>query len=282
MQHTGARYCFCASMILIRLTFFIAVAIFLVGCEDSPKVPNTTQKNYPVIIKDSTDRRAKAEREWRRMLDAYQVQQTPPDLHPIIYTPRSLLGVTGGIKIMAAKPEPGSEVIALREAVKGFVDRWRDLLGADLASISLVSGDQSSDIQRLIYRQANYPFHIAGNYGEMVAVLSADGRLMQLDDRFIPIVELPARPQIEREVAARRVVGRTFTYSDIAGREQRTQVTNPADVSVKQAVVFPIERGDVIEVHLAWEIVAGSSLSWTVYIDAINGEELKVIQNFQT
>jgi hypothetical protein len=269
-------------MILIRLTFFVAIAILLAGCDASPKVPNTPQKNYPAVIRDSTERRAKAEREWRRMLDAYAVPQTPPDLYPIIYTPRSLLGVTGGIKIMAGKPEPGNEAIELREAVKGFIDRWQDLLGADLTSVSLVSGDQSSDVQRLTYRQSNYPFPIAGNFGEMVVVITADGRLMQLDARFIPATEVPARPQVEREVAARRVVGRTFTYSDIAGREQRTQITNPAEVTVKQAVILPIEKGDAIEVHLAWEIVAGSSLSWTVYIDAIDGGELKVVQNFQT
>ncbi|HVG20736.1 MAG TPA: hypothetical protein VNI02_16930 [Blastocatellia bacterium] len=270
-------------MSLIRATFFIAAAIFLIGCDAaSPKVPNTPQKNYPAVIADSSERRTKAEREWRQMLDAYNVQQTPPDLYPIIYTPRSLLGVTGGIKIMAAKPEPGNETIALREAVKGFIDRWRDLLGADLASVSLVGGDQSSQIYRLTYRQSNYSFPIAGNYGEMVAVISADGRLMQLDSRFIPVIELPARPQVEREAAAKRVVGRTFTYSDITGREQRTQVTNPGEVIVKQAVILPVEKGDAIEVHLAWEIVAGSSLTWTVYVDAINGDELKVVQNFQT
>jgi hypothetical protein len=270
-------------MTLIRLTLFIAIAMFLIGCDSaSPKVPNAPQKNYPAVIKDSTERREKAEREWRRMLDAYNVPQTPPDLYPIIYTPRSLLGVTGGIQIMTVKPEPGNEIFALREAVKGFIDRWRDLLGTDLASVSLVGGDQSNQIQRLTYRQSNYAFPIAGNYGEMVAVITADGRLMQLDARFIPVVELPARPQVEREVAARTVVGRTFTYTDIAGREQRTQITNPAEVIVKQAVILPVEKGDAIEVHLAWEIIAGNSLSWTVYVDAINGEELKVVQNFQT
>ena len=118
-------------MILFRLTFIIAVAILLVGCDASPQVPNTPQKNYPAIIRDSTERREKAEREWRRMLDAYNVQQTPPDLNPISYTPRSLLGVTGGIQMLAVKPEPGTETIALREAMKGFIDRWRELLGAD-------------------------------------------------------------------------------------------------------------------------------------------------------
>jgi hypothetical protein len=53
-------------------------------------------------------------------------------------------------------------------------------------------------------------------------------------------------------------------------------------VSVKRLVVLPVEKSDAIELHLAWELIAGKSLSWTVYIDAVTGEELKVIQNFQT
>jgi hypothetical protein len=269
-------------MILFRLTFIIAVATILVGCDASPQTPNTTQKNYPAVIRDSTERRERAEREWRRLLEAYNVQQTPPDLNPISYTPRSLLGVTGGIQLLTVKPEPGSESIALREAVKGFIDRWRELLGADPSAVSLVAGNNSDAVQRLTYRQVNYLFPVAGNFGEMVAVVSADGRLMQLDDRFIPVVELPVRPQIEREAAQKTVAGRTFTYSDIAGREQRSQIGGIDEVIVKRAVILPIEKSDLIEVHLAWEVVAGKSLSWTVYIDAINGEELKVVQNFQT
>jgi hypothetical protein len=47
-------------------------------------------------------------------------------------------------------------------------------------------------------------------------------------------------------------------------------------------VTLPIEKADAIEVHLAWEVVAGKSLTWTVYIDAMTGEELKVNQNFNT
>jgi hypothetical protein len=29
-------------------------------------------------------------------------------------------------------------------------------------------------------------------------------------------------------------------------------------------------------------VLAGTSLSWTVYVDAISGEELRVVQNFNT
>src|SRR6266540_2789840 len=116
IEHAVAQPCFCATMNPLRVIFFILVATLLAACDSSPKVPNTTPKNYPVIIRDNADNRAKAEREWRRMLDAYTVAQTPPDLHPVIYTPRSLLGVTGSIKLLAARPEPGNETIALREA----------------------------------------------------------------------------------------------------------------------------------------------------------------------
>src|SRR6201999_444747 len=190
--------------------------------------------------------------------------QTPPDLNPVIYTPRSLLGVTDGIKLMTAKPERGSENISLREAMKTFFDRWRDLLNADPSTVSLANSTAEGTTQRLTYRQANYGVPVVGNYGEIVAVVSNDGRLMQLDDRFIPTTDLPQHPQIAREDAQKRVVGRTFNYTDTAGREQHTQVANAADVTTKQLVILPIQKGDNIEVHLAWEITAGRSLSWTI------------------
>jgi hypothetical protein len=268
-------------MILRAITSLIT-ALLLAGFEASAQGPNAAKQNYPAIIKDSGDRRAKAEREWRRMLDAYGVPQTPPDLYPITNTPRSLLGVSNGIKLLAGKPEPGTEQFALREAMRAFIDRWRDLLAIDPASISLVSVDSSGDTERLTYSQAAYAHPIAGNFGEMVAVVTRDGRLMQLDDRFVPVVEMPLKPAIERDIAAKKVVGRTFSYKDIAGREQRTQISEPAEVTVKRLVILPIEKGDLVEVRLAWEVTAGRALSWTVYLDAVTGEDVRVVQNFQT
>lgn len=253
-----------------------------VGCDQSPQTPNAPREAYPAIISDSSEARNKAEREWRRMLNAYGVAQTPPDLYPVTQTPRSLLGVTGGIKIVTGTPEPGSESFALREAVKVFLDRWRELIGADPATISLANADDAGAVKTYTYRQSNYAFPIAPTFGEMTVVMSADGRLMQLDSRFIPTVEVPARPTIERNDAAQRVVGRTFTYGDVAGRPQTVRIGGPAEVSVKRLVIVPVEKGDSIEVRLGWEIVAGSSMTWTVYLDAITGEDLKVVQNFNT
>ncbi len=256
--------------------------LFTAGCSASPQVPDSRKQNYPAIIQDSVERRERADREWRRMLDAYGAPATSPDLYPVTYTPRSLAGVSGGLQIIPSPPDPAMEELGTREGAKRFIDRWRELIGADPASVSLAEVSPIDGGQRLIYRQAGFSYPVAGNYGEMIAVITSAGRMIQLDDRFIPLVELPARPAIEREAAASRIVGKTFTYSDIAGRPQQARIDNPADVTVRQLVVLPIEKGNAIEVHLAWEIIAGSSLSWTVFIDAINGDELKVVQNFQT
>ncbi|HXG66097.1 MAG TPA: hypothetical protein VNO70_13430 [Blastocatellia bacterium] len=253
-----------------------------VGCDQSPQTPDTAKQSYPGIIRSSPERRERAEREWERLLDAYGAPKSPPDFYPITHTPRSLLKVNGGLKILPNGPAPDASGTELRQQMKVFIDKWQDLLGADTATVSLVSADSTGDATRLTYRQASYPFPVAGAYGEMTAVVSRDGRLLQLDDRFIPVVELPLKPAIERNAAAQGVVGRTFTYSDIAGRPQQVKIGGPEEVSVKRLVVLPIEKGNEIRVHLAWEVMAGQALSWTVYVDAMTGEELRADQNFNT
>jgi len=259
-----------------RLILIIAVAV-LSGCAATPKVPGGQKDNYPGLIKDSTDRRAKAETEWRRMLDAYNVPQTPPDFYPITYTPRSLLGVSGGIKIVSQLNTANDpEALALREVARNFILRWHDLIGADPSGISLASAAVSDGVRRLVYKQANYPFAVVGNWGVMTISLSADGRVASFDDRLIPVVDLPVRPAIERDAAATKLVGRTLNFVDGAGRQQSLTISNRADVSVKQLVVVPIQKGDLLEVHLAWEMTAGKSEARAVYVDAVNGEELKL------
>lgn len=280
-RHRGARCCFCADMILVDLTLLVA-SMCAAWCLPSAQAPNGAKLNYPPIVKDSPERRARAEREWRRLLDVNGVPQAAPDLYPITYTPRSLLGVAGGIKIMAVKPEPGLETNALREAMKGFIDRWRELIGTEPSSISLVSSSQDGTAVRLTYRQSNFPLPIAGAYGEMVAVISLDGRLMQLDDRLIPSVDLALKPQVDRDAAARSIVGRSFDFTDVAGRHQTVRIARLDEVKVNQLVILPLEREGGIEIRLAWELKAGSSLTWTVFIDAMTGEQLRVTENFTT
>ena len=147
-----------------------------------------------------------AEREWRRLLDVYNLPPTPPDLYPVTYTPRSLLGVSGGIKFVTLTGSHESPNLGLREAAKGFIERWHDLIGVESAGISLAAATASVGATQFTYKQGNYPFPLGGDYGEMTLTVSSDGRVTQLDDRFIPVVDLPVRPAIDKETAIKKLV----------------------------------------------------------------------------
>jgi hypothetical protein len=263
------------------LAILISFALACAGFAQSAK--SAKPKNYPAIIKASPQRLSQVERDWQRLLEVYKVKESQPEFYSITYTPRSFLNLQGAIKLLETVPQPQTDVtIAIREAAKRFIERWRDLLSAEPAMISLTSAESSNDGHRLSYRQANYPFPIAGRFGELTLVISNDGRIMQLDDRFIPLVELPFKPAIDRQAAAQKLVGRTFTYKDPAGRDQQTKINGLNEVNVKGLVVLPIEKKDALEVHLAWEIVIGTASPWTIYVDAIDGGDLKTEQNFNT
>jgi hypothetical protein len=266
----------------LTIVIFAAFITFTAGCAPSAQVPNKEKaKNYPVIIKASAERRTQATGEWRRLLETYGVAGVEPDFYAVNATPRSLGNLANGIKIVTTPIQPDSEEVTIREAARKFIDRWRELLGVDPASLSLVSDNHPNEAHRLTYRQSDYPFPVAGNFGELTIIISKDGRLIQLDDRLIPLVEMPLKAVIERQAAGLRVANRTFTYRNVAGQPQTVKI-DAGEVVVKELVVYPVEKGETIELHLAWEITAGKSLIWDVYIDAINGEDLGIIQRFNT
>jgi len=260
----------------------VALVAAMFGCDIAPKVPGVQEKGYPPIIADSADRREKAERDWRRLLDTYNLSPTPPDLYPITYTLKSLLGVPGGIKFVTLQAAVESPNLALREAAKGFIERWRDLIGVDPAGISLVGATATGNVTQFTYRQGNYPFPLGGDYGEMTLSISRDGRLTQIDDRFIPVVELPIRPAIDKEAAIKKLIGKSFTLSDKSGRQQQVSISSAADVTACQIVVLAIQKSNGLEVHLAWQFNASKAQQgWGIYIDAVNGQELRLADNSQ-
>jgi hypothetical protein len=231
-------------------------------------------QDYPGIIRESAERRTRAEREWQRLLDSSKLASMPPDLYPIIATPRSLPG-SGGVPLITTTSEAAPDESTLREAVKLFIDRWRELLGADPAALSLTKSDQVNGEWRFTYRQASYPFRIAGGFGVLTASLSPEGRLLKLDDRLIPLVQVPVNPALDRAAAAGKLIGRTFSHRDDAGNERELRINSADEVNPRQLVILPVEKPDHIEVHLAWEIIAGKSPVFTVFVDAVTGEELK-------
>jgi hypothetical protein len=255
--------------------------LFAFGCDGSPKVPEPPKQTFG-IVKPDAERCDRIKREWQRFQEAYALTASEASLHPITCMPQSLGAASGQIQIVASPSQQEPLAETMRFAVKSFIDRWRELIGASPDIVSLAQAEESADGYRFRYAQANYPFPVVGGFGDLTILITREGRLTQIEDRFIPLVEMPLRPVIERLDAAKGLVGRTFRYKDIAGREQRVEITSIEEVKVMRLVTLPIAKDNALEIHLAWEIQAGKSLSWTVYIDAITGAELKAEQNFQT
>ncbi|HUK90126.1 MAG TPA: hypothetical protein VLZ81_06975 [Blastocatellia bacterium] len=253
----------------------IAFAIMAAGfaaCSMPGKTPLTAEQTYPVAIKDSAERRDRADKDWKRMLDAYNLPQTAPDLYPITYTPKSLPGGNGGIKVMTAKAAQETQESALREAAKGFIKRWQVLTEADPAGISLTASNQTGDMTRFTYRQMSYPFPIAGKYGQMTLTLGADGTLREIDDRFIPVVDFPNRPSVDRATAIGSVLGRTLTSTGDGATADQVKITAKADISSARLVLLPVEKSGELQLHLAWQLTtAAKPTGWSIFVDAING-----------
>ena len=252
------------------------------GCDLAPKVPGTQDKGYPPVITDSAERRENAEKAWRRLLDTYNLPPTPPDLYPITYTLRSLLGVSEGIKIVKVTASAETPNLGLREAAKGFIERWRDLVGVDPAGISLAGFTATVNETQFTYRQGDYPFPLGGDYGEMTLSISREGRLTQIDDRFIPVVELPSKPAIDRDAAVKKVIGRRFNVTDRSGRQQEVSITGAvADACTATLVVLAIQKENRLEVHLAWQLTPVKNAGSSIYVDAMNGQELRAVETSQ-
>jgi hypothetical protein len=58
------------------------------------------------------------------------------------------------------------------------------------------------------------------------------------------------------------------------------KVRDRSEVSIKDLVVYPKPEGNRIRIHLAYPVEVGSGMTWTVYVDAITGQEIDVKQNF--
>lgn len=117
---------------------------------------------------------------------------------------------------------------------------------------------------------------------ERLAVFANVKGIARIDGYGFLKIKAPLEPKISENSAKNKLVGRIFTFSDKGGR--------PRDVKVEQEdldkdahkVIFVKKRyHQGLELRLAWKITVKSG-RWLVYIDALTGEELEVVQAFQT
>jgi hypothetical protein len=278
---------FCAVLMIAYYSLFYACAA--PGQVGAP-LPGGGLQNYPPVIEDTPQRRQAALEAWKKLLAEFQLPEARPELEPVLNTPRALPPEMAGRISIQTKAGVFGELEA-KEALRRFIERASGALfpnhingsapsSVGLKDLSLVSFTDDGSFYRAFYRQANYTFPIAGGYGELSIAVGKNGTLLQLSSRIIPALDLPTRAEIAPQSLVDKMVGREFVYTNIAGQPVSYKVASRSEVSVKDLVVYPKHEGNRITIHLAYPVEAGQGTTWTVYVDAINGQEIDVKQNF--
>jgi len=270
------------AILMIVATFGACAAPGQVGVN----TPEGRLQNYPPVIEDTPQRRQSAQEAWNKFIAEFQLPVAKPDLEPVLNTPRALPSELTGRIALQTNSGPFGELEA-KEAMRRFIERAGGVLFSNLTTgsfglkdLSLITFANDGNFYRAVYRQANYPFPIANGYGELRLAVGKNGTLLQWGSRIIPVFDMPARAEVAPQSIVDRLVGREFTYSNIAGQPMRYKVANRSEVSVKDLVVYPKQEGNKIRIHLAYPVEVGSGMTWTVYVDAITGQDIDVKQNF--
>lgn len=276
-------------------TLLCMLALLLLGaCAARAPEVSTPQARadggYPPVIEASQARQQAVEDAWHALLTEFKLPETRLELEPVLYTPRALpASLAGQISLNSQGAGFGAE--EAKEALRRFIERAHALLSGDqragaltLRDLSLISFSDEGEMYRARYRQMNYPFPLVNGYGELSFVLSKSGALLQMNSRIIsPLLlstELPARAKVEPQKLIDPLIGREFTYSNLAGQPMTYKVTQRNEVSVSELVVYPKLENDRLTLYLAWQVVVGRGTNWTVFVDAITGKEIEVRQNF--
>lgn len=261
-----------------------------------PQAPQQTPKpakdDYPPVIEASPARAQAAEEMWNQFLAEYKLTFVAPDLEPILYAPRSLsAGLANQINIQPADQprQPALDETQAKEYLRRFIEKYHALLVGDqrasalsLKDLSLITFANEGNLYRAVYRQMNFPYPIGNSYGELRIVLSRTGMLLQVSSRLLPAQEFAVRPKLEAATMTAKLVGREFTYSNIAGQPLTYKVAQASEISVKELLLYPKADQQKLKLHLVYPIEVGRGTTWTVYVDAVTGEEVDVRQNFQS
>lgn len=274
--------------------YLLFLALFASACAAPGQMgintPQQQSASYPPVIEDSPARKQAAQEAWKQFLAERRLPETNLELTPVTNTPRALPTELSGRIFVNVNAKPGKlGETELKEALRQFIEVSRGILSGEgkasslnLKDLSLASFSNDNNFHRAVYQQVNYPYPIAEGYGELRLTVSKNGQLLQWSSTLLPNVPLPLHAEIKQESLKEKVLGREFTFTTFAGRPQNYRVAKAEEIKVGSLVVYPKVTGGSLELHVAYAVVVGQGMTWTVYIDAINGNELGVKQNFAT
>jgi hypothetical protein len=278
-----------------------ASALLLGACASasrtaSPERPRADAPPPFAVLAASEERRAAALANWKTVVGEQAAAAAPaPELRPVTAT---LAGLPAGLSEYPRLPfvniedEKNQSEEETREALRRFLATAAPLLGFDLKHLSLVDVSDAAGgerpTRRALYRQTPFAYPLRNGYGVVEVTFTPDLRVVGLSSTAVPDAAALARAlaavpkTLTAEQAADALANRPVTYTDGAGAQQTRTLARPDATAARGLVVFPVRRNAAdpaaLELHVAWEVAAGSEPPLIVYVDAATGEVLGAVE----
>jgi hypothetical protein len=257
----------------------------------SPDRPRASDAPKFVAVSTTEERRTAALAAWRTIVGEQSATASPaPELRPVTATISALpagLDAPPRMPLVVISDEKTQTEEETRESLRRFIQTAAPLLGVDPKELSLVevtdATDTTNGARTAHYRQNAFPYPLRNGYGEVSITFTQDLRVFALSSTAVPDAErlrrsLAAVAQGLPAFDANALVNRTVTYTDRGGTQQTRTLGLGDALNARQLVVYPVHRDadpSTLELHVAWEAVAGGGASTLyVYVDAVTGEVL--------
>lgn len=274
-----------------RYFVFMSAALISAACAamqpPNAGTPESGGQPYPVVFGEQPQRREASILALNRLALGVREDQTQSYLQPVTATIKSLpakLSTPLYLPKVGIKPEMNEE--ETREALRRFIDDWRNLIGADPSHLSLAERtDQPNGVKIAKYEQRPFRYPLRGDYGKLEIQFTADRRLLNVSSSCIPDAErlqsalAAITPRVKPEEAAQSLTTGTLTYTDALGNQQTYGLSPDNKIEVGELVTYARsakDRPDTLELLVAWEINIPNAPFKTAYIDAVTKEIIAI------
>lgn len=98
-------------------------------------------------------------------------------------------------------------------------------------------------------------------------------------------IYVPANFKIDQERAKRIITGEKIRWCDSGGNPHDFIVTAESVGAEISTAIYPVETANSIELRVTWKIPVfflGTDVGWHIYLDAMQGKIVKIVQEFRT
>jgi hypothetical protein len=173
-----------------------------------------------------------------------------------------------------------------REALRRFINDWRNLIGVNPAQLSLVERTDRPDRTKIArYEQRPFRYPLRGDYGKLEIHFMSDRRLLNVSSSSIPEAErlqaalAGVTPRVKLEEAIKRVLSEGLNYTDSLGNQQTFRILASNEIGPGELVTYALvsrDRPEALELRIAWEIAIANAPFKNAYIDAVTGDVIAV------